>query len=53
MGLPHQEAHAVALPREKNGAVYTRPWVVAMMLDLTGFTPDKPMHLLHAEDEDC
>ena len=27
-------------PREKRGVVYTKPWVVELMLDLAGYTPD-------------
>lgn len=27
-------------PREKRGVVYTKPWVVELILDLAGYTPD-------------
>jgi hypothetical protein len=32
-----------AAPAEKNGAVYTKPWVVDLILDLVGYTADKPL----------
>lgn len=28
---------------EKNGVVYTKPWVVELILDLAGYTPDKDL----------
>ncbi|MGI8553771.1 MAG: hypothetical protein ACR2PL_23725 [Dehalococcoidia bacterium] len=31
--------------REKNGAVYTRPWVVELILDLAGYDPSKDLIL--------
>ena len=30
--------------REKNGAVFTKPWVVDLILDLVGYTVDRPLH---------
>lgn len=33
-------------PKEKSGVVYTKPWVVALILDLAGYTDDKPLHKL-------
>ena len=30
-----------AIPRESRGAVYTKPWVVGLLLDLAGYSPDK------------
>lgn len=35
------------LPREKNGVVYTKQWVVNLMLDLSGYTSDKDLQPLH------
>lgn len=32
------------LPSEKNGVVYTKPWVVDLILDLVGYTIDRPLH---------
>lgn len=29
--------------REKRGVVYTKPWVVDLLLDLVGYTPEKPL----------
>lgn len=37
---------ACAAPSEKNGVVYTKPWVVDLILDLVGYTRDKPLHEL-------
>ncbi len=35
------EINPLALPlQEKNGAVYTKPWVVELILDLAGYTPE-------------
>jgi adenine-specific DNA-methyltransferase len=34
--------------RERNGVVYTRPWVVDLMLDLAGYTPDQDLQSLVA-----
>lgn len=33
-------------PQEKNGVVYTKPWVVDLILDLVGYTVDRPLHEL-------
>lgn len=33
-------------PREKNGVVYTRAWVVDLMLDLAGYTADQDLQPL-------
>ena len=33
-------------PKEKSGVVYTKPWVVDLILDLAGYTDDKPLHEL-------
>ena len=33
-------------PKEKSGVVYTKPWVVNLILDLAGYTDDKPLHEL-------
>lgn len=36
-----QASPAIVLPpREKRGVVYTKPWVVDLILDLAGYTPD-------------
>lgn len=32
--------------RERNGVVYTKRWVVELMLDLTGYTPDRDLQSL-------
>ena len=37
--LPAQPAIVIP-PREKRGVIYTKPWVVNLMLDLAGYTPD-------------
>lgn len=29
---------------QNHGVVYTKPWVVELILDLAGYTPDKPLH---------
>lgn len=38
---PHQQA--VNLVREKNGVVYTKAWVVDLILDLVGYAPERPL----------
>ena len=35
-----------ALPVEKLGIVYTKPWVVNLMLDLAGFLPSEDLGIL-------
>lgn len=35
-------------PREKRGVVYTKPWVVELMLDLAGYTPDADLGVMVA-----
>lgn len=35
-------------PRERNGVVYTRRWVVDLMLDLAGYTADRDLAALRA-----
>lgn len=44
---PPREESAPAL-RERNGVVYTRRWVVDVMLDLAGYTPDRDLQPLLA-----
>lgn len=36
----------VSTHRERNGVVYTKRWVVDLMLDLAGYTPDRDLHEL-------
>lgn len=31
-------------PQEKNGVVYTKPWVVDLILDLVGYTAERPLY---------
>ncbi|CAN5684840.1 Eco57I restriction-modification methylase domain-containing protein [soil metagenome] len=31
-------------PLERNGVVYTKPWVADLILDLIGYTHDQPLH---------
>ncbi len=31
-------------PHEKNGVVYTKPWVVDLILDLVGYSTNRPLH---------
>lgn len=38
---PHLET--VDVVREKNGVVYTKPWVVDLILDLVGYTSDRTL----------
>lgn len=40
------DAVASTAPTERNGVVYTRRWVVDLMLDLAGYTPDKDLQQL-------
>lgn len=32
--------------REKHGVVYTKSWVVDLILDMSGYTPDKPLNTM-------
>lgn len=36
------------LPARESGVVYTRPWMVALMLDMAGYTPDRDLSQLVA-----
>src|SRR5579883_85602 len=40
LGLWSESASTVAVPQEKNGAVYTKSWIVELILDLAGYTPE-------------
>ena len=40
------EGIPATVPRERNGVVYTRGWVVDLMLDLADYTPDKDLQEL-------
>ena len=43
---PASSSPVVSPPRERNGVVYTKRWVVDLMLDLAGYTPDRDLHRL-------
>ena len=45
----------VEVPDEllENGEVFTRRWVVDLILDLAGYTPDKDLAKLHAIEPAC
>ena len=46
--FPYERPRTVvpSVPQEKNGVVYTKPWVVDLILDLVGYTVDRPLHEL-------
>lgn len=46
ISIPKATTALPASPREKNGVVYTRPWVVDLILDLSRYTPDEDLQPL-------
>jgi len=44
--FPYERPRTVvpSVPQEKNGVVYTKPWVVDLILDLVGYTVERPLH---------
>jgi len=42
------ERDAIELPAEPRGVVYTKPWVVELILDLAGYRPEVDLADLHA-----
>ena len=48
-------AHVPALPESavEHGEVFTRPWVVDLILDLVAYTPDRDLADLHAVEPAC
>lgn len=43
---PTSSSPIVSSRRERNGVVYTKRWVVDLMLDLAEYTPDRDLHRL-------
>jgi adenine-specific DNA-methyltransferase len=53
---PLEASLAAALDNERideYGAVFTRRWVVELILDLVGFTPDRDLAAMHAIEPAC
>ncbi len=44
--FPYERPRGAAPALEKNGVVYTKPWVVDFILDPVGYTVDRPLHEL-------
>jgi adenine-specific DNA-methyltransferase len=45
---PHVLSNGALYPFEKNGVVYTKPWVVELILDLAGYCEDRDLASLFA-----
>ncbi len=46
IGLNNSSSHKASKGIQERGAIYTRPEVVGFILDLTGYTTDKPLYKL-------
>lgn len=45
--------HTPAAPEPTQGVVYTRPEAAGPMLDLAGYTPDRPLHRMRLLEPSC
>ena len=53
LSLPMPAEAPVPAPDEEHGEVFTRRWVVELILDLVGYTPDRDLTSLVAVEPSC